>query len=68
MKTPEHLSVDEASRLAVTATATDLEEWAHSVAVHGQVALDDLVDVLYVLRAHSTPQYATPTFPLPLAS
>ena len=38
--------MDEASRLAVTATAADLEDWARSVAVHGQVDLADLVGVL----------------------
>ena len=54
------LSVDEASRLAVTATAADLEDWARSVAVHGQVSLDDLVDVLDVLRADSVPQHSSP--------
>jgi hypothetical protein len=58
MNTPEPLSVEEASRLAVTATADDLQDWAHSVAVHGQVSLRDLVDVLDVLRAHSVPQYS----------
>jgi len=58
MNTPELLNVDEASRLAVTATADDLQDWAHSVAVRGQVGLRDLVDVLDVLRAHSVPQYS----------
>ena len=58
MNTPHPLSVDEASRLAVTATADDLQDWALSVAVHGQVGLRDLVDVLDVLRAHSIPQYS----------
>ena len=56
MNTPEPLSVDEASRLAVTAAADDLQDWALSVAVHGRVGLDDLVDVLDVLREHSIPQ------------
>jgi len=58
MNSPSPMSVDEASRLAVTATADDLQDWAHSVAVHGKVALRDLVDVLGVLRAHSVPQYS----------
>jgi len=60
MKIPQQLSVDEASRLAVTATAADLEYWARSVAVHGQVDLDDLVAVLEVLRADSVPQHSAP--------
>jgi hypothetical protein len=54
--TSQHLSVEEASRLAVTATAADLEDWAHDVAVDGRVEVTDLVDVLDLLRAHSTPQ------------
>jgi hypothetical protein len=58
MNTPEPLSVDEASRLAVTATAADLQDWAVSVAVHGQVPLSDLVDVLDVLRKDSVPEYS----------
>ena len=62
MNTYQPLRVDEASRLAVT--ATDLEHWAHSVTVRGRVNLEDLVDILDVLRAASVPQHsATPTFP-----
>jgi hypothetical protein len=56
MSTAQQMSVDEASRLAVTATVADLEDWARSAAVHGQVDLVDLVDVLDVLRADSVPQ------------
>ena len=58
MNTPYEMSVEEASRLAVTATADDLHDWAHSVADHGKVALRDLLDILGVLRAHSVPQYS----------
>jgi hypothetical protein len=60
MNMTEQLSVDEASRLAVTATAADLEHWACTVAVDGQIELDDLVGALDVLRAGSLPQQATP--------
>ena len=56
MNIPEPLSVDEASRLAVTATVADVQDWALSAAVRGQVALTDLFDVLDVLRAASVPQ------------
>ena len=56
MNIPDPLSVDEASRLAVTATAADLQDWALGVAVRGQVGLDDLLKVLDVLRADSVPQ------------
>ena len=56
MNTAQQLSVDEASRLAFTATVADLEDWARSAAVQGHVDLDDLVDVLDILRANSVPQ------------
>jgi len=69
MNTPDQMSVDEASRLAVTATAADLQDWALSVAVLGQVGLDDLFDVLDVLRADSVPQPSgTSMFPTLAAS
>ena len=55
MNTAQHLSVDEASRLAVTATAADLEDWARGAAVDGRVELADLIDVLDVLRVDSVP-------------
>ena len=64
MHISQPLSVDEASRLAVTATAADLEDWAHSAAVQGQVDLQDLVGILDVIREASAPRHsATPTFP-----
>lgn len=56
MNTSQHLTVDEASRLAVTATAADLEHWARSAAVQGRVELAELVDALDMLRAASRPQ------------
>jgi len=63
MNTTPPLSVEEASRLAVTATVTDLEDWGRSVAVHGRVELDDLVRVLHILRSASLPQQdAAPAF------
>ena len=68
MNIPEQLSVDEASRLAVTATAADLEYWARSVAVHGQVDFHDLVHFLDALREASAPQYSALTFPTLAAS
>jgi hypothetical protein len=60
MNTSRHLTVDEASRLAVTATVTDLEYWARSIAVHGQVDLNDLVGWLDELGAASAPQHSAP--------
>ena len=59
MNGPQHLSIDEASRLAVTATVTDLEDWARNIAVRGQIALHDLVNVLDILRADSVPQHSS---------
>jgi hypothetical protein len=56
------LTVDEASRLAVTAVAADLEYWARDVADHGQIGLDDLIGVLDVVRAESAPQPSAPTY------
>jgi hypothetical protein len=58
----EQLSVDEASRLAVTATVADLEYWAHAVAVGGQIDLEDLVGVLDALRSESLPQQPANNF------
>ncbi len=55
-----HLTVDEASRLAVTAVAADLEYWARGVADHGRIDLDDLIGVLDVIRADSVPQDSAP--------
>jgi hypothetical protein len=55
MYTTPTLTVDQASRLAVTATAADLEGWARDAAFGGRVELDDLIDVLDVLRAASIP-------------
>jgi hypothetical protein len=66
--TDQQLTVDEASRLAVTATTADLEEWAHNVATDGQVALADLVEVLDVLRADSVPQQPFSVLPDLVAS
>jgi hypothetical protein len=60
VNTDQHLSVEEASRLAVTATATDLEDWARDAAAHGRVDLGDLLAVLELLRAHSVPTQSQP--------
>ena len=57
MTTTPLLSVEEASRLAVTATVADLEDWARSAAVRGSVELTELVRVLHVLRSDSLPQH-----------
>jgi len=54
----EALTAEESSRLAVTATVTDLEYWAHTVAVDGRLDLLDLLRVLDAVRASSVPQSA----------
>jgi hypothetical protein len=69
MCVPQPLPVEESSRLAVTATVTDLEYWAHSVAVNGRLELLDLLRVLDAVRASSVPQSAgQPTSLTTLAS
>jgi hypothetical protein len=68
MDTAQQLSVDEASRLAVTATVSDLEYWARSVAVHGQVDLDHLAGFLDALREDSAPRRSAAAFPTLAAS
>jgi hypothetical protein len=49
------LTVEEASRLAVTALAADLEYWARTVAVDGRVGLNDLTRALDTVRETSVP-------------
>jgi hypothetical protein len=61
MTTEQQMNVDEASRLAVTATVADLEHWARTVAEHGQVDLMDLLGCLKAIRAASVPQRSAPT-------
>jgi hypothetical protein len=56
MPNRQTLNVEEASRLAVTAIVTDLEDWANRFAVDGHIELDDLVDVLALLRATCLPE------------
>jgi hypothetical protein len=58
MCAPQSLTVEESSRLAVTATVTDLEYWAHSVSVNGRLELLDLLRVLDAVRAVSVPHGA----------
>ena len=58
MHVPQPLTVEESSRLAVTATVTDLEYWAHHVADEGRLDLLELLRVLDAIRASSVPQSA----------
>jgi hypothetical protein len=66
MSSAEQLSVEEASRLAVRATTVDLEYWARSFAVDGQIGLNDLVGVLRAFSA-DTVQEPTATADYPTA-
>jgi hypothetical protein len=68
MNTSELLTAEEASRLAVTATVTDLEYWAHNAAADGRLELLDLLRVLDVVRASSVPRSAGQPTSLTLAS
>lgn len=54
--TDPDLTVEEASRMAVTAVTSDVEYWARSVAVAGHVGLNDLTRVLEVIRQSSLPE------------
>ena len=49
------LTVEEASRMAVTAVTSDVEYWARCVAVAGYLGLNDLTRVLEVIRQSSLP-------------
>jgi hypothetical protein len=56
MDADQALTADQASRLAVTAVTEDLEYWASTASVDGRVDLNDLIQVLDVVRQASTPQ------------
>jgi hypothetical protein len=57
MDAHDELTVEEASRLAVTAVTADLEYWARTAANgDGRLGLNDLVRVLDVIRLDSTPE------------
>jgi hypothetical protein len=63
MNIRQQLTVEDASRLAVTATVADLEDWSRAVAVRGQIELQDLLGVLEIMRSDSLPQQQLePTF------
>jgi hypothetical protein len=56
MNTDDELTTEQASRQAVTAVTADLEYWASSAAVGGQVGLNDLIRALDVFREASVPE------------
>jgi hypothetical protein len=51
----DELTVEEASRLAVTALAADLEFWARAVSVDGWVGVNDLIRTLDLVREAGVP-------------
>jgi hypothetical protein len=53
MDAQDELTVEQASRMAVTAVTTDLEYWARSASVDGRVGLNELARVLDVIREAS---------------
>jgi hypothetical protein len=53
----DELTVEQASRLAVTAVTADLEYWARTAASgDGRVGVNDLIRILDVIRVDSTPE------------
>jgi hypothetical protein len=55
MNTGDELTHEYASRLAITAVAADLEYWARHASVEGHVGLNDLIQVLDVIRDATGP-------------
>jgi hypothetical protein len=51
------LTAEQASRLAVTAVAADLEYWAQTASVEGYVGLNDLIRTLDLIRLAVTPKF-----------
>jgi hypothetical protein len=50
MDAGDELTVEQASRLAVTAIAADLEYWARTASIQGHVGLNDLIRTLDIIR------------------
>jgi hypothetical protein len=50
MNPGDELTHEYASRLAITAVAADLEYWARNASADGHVGLNDLIQVLDVIR------------------
>jgi hypothetical protein len=62
MDTGDELTPEYASRLAITAVAADLEYWARDVSVEGYVGLNDLVQILDVIRLATGPDLTDATW------
>jgi hypothetical protein len=57
MEAGDELTEEYASRLAVTAVTADLEYWARMASVEGYVGLNDLIQVLDVIRLAGAPEF-----------
>jgi hypothetical protein len=55
MNAEDDLTHEYASRLAITAVAADLEYWARNAAVEGHVGVNDLIQILDVIRLATGP-------------
>jgi hypothetical protein len=55
MSADDELTHEYASRLAITAVTADLEYWARNAAVEGRVGLNDLIQILDVIRLATGP-------------
>jgi hypothetical protein len=56
MDAGDELTQEHASRLALTAVTADLEHWARNASVQGYVGLNDLIQVLDMIRLDSAPE------------
>ena len=61
MDVRDELTQDQATRLAVTAVAADLEYWARNASVQGRVGLNDLIQILDMIRLASIPNLTDAT-------
>jgi hypothetical protein len=57
MNAGDELTEENASRMAVTAVAADLEYWARDASIDGRVGLNDLIRILDVIRLDSAPEF-----------
>jgi hypothetical protein len=55
MDAGDELTPEYASRLAITAATADLEYWARNASVEGFVGLNDLIQILDVIRLATDP-------------
>jgi hypothetical protein len=66
--TESDLSPEHASRMAVIAVAADIEHWARTASVDGRISLNDLAQVLDLIRQACSLQEALTWVPAPPTS